>query len=192
MSLPRKHLVNAILLPLLLVGPLCHLHAAQPRPLFTPQQSSGRATPPDSGNPAPKPTPAPDEKPGLGDQVIQDVLEPLRTGMVTQNIQMVLSIFDKKELNSYADLQGQLRALFHQTSEVRFRYQLLQATSDGDRGSATAELEMDALPYEVTTIPARRSVQMRFQLKLEPKGWKVTGFSPPDFFAVGFNPAETQ
>ena len=192
MSLMRKHLVQLLPLSLLLVSALCNvLHATPLLPSnFAQQQSSSQSAPAETGDQAQ--AAAPSEKLSLGDQVIQDVLEPLRAGMVTQNIQMVLSIFDKKELNGYSDLQGQLRAFFHQASEVRFRYQLLQATSDADRGSATAEMEMDALPYEVTTTPVRRSVQMRFQLKLEPKGWKVTGFSPSDFFAVGFNPAETQ
>jgi len=192
MSLMRKHLVQLLPLSLLLGSVLCNaLHATPLFPSnFAQQQSSSQSAPAETGDQAQ--AAAPSEKLSLGDQVIQDVLEPLRAGMVTQNIQMVLSIFDKKELNGYSDLQGQLRAFFHQASEVRFRYQLLQATSDADRGSATAEMEMDALPYEVTTTPVRRSVQMRFQLKLEPKGWKVTGFSPSDFFAVGFNPAETQ
>lgn len=123
----------------------------------------------------------------LSDQVSKDVLEPLRIGIEAQNRQKVLSVFDQKELNSYAELQGQLNAFFQQFSEVRFRYQLLQVEADKDHGSATAEVEMDALPYQEMQVPVRRSVQMRFQLKLEPKGWKVTGFSPAGFFGVEFD-----
>jgi hypothetical protein len=122
----------------------------------------------------------------LSDRVIRDVLEPLRRGVETQNIQMILSIFDKKELNSYADLQGQLSAFFHQYDEVRFRYQIMQVTADAGHGSATADVQMDALPYEPTSVPARRSAQMRLQLKLVGKTWKVGGFSPSDFFSLGF------
>ena len=129
------------------------------------------------------------EGPTLGEQVSKDVLEPLRIGIEAQNIQKVLSVFDQKELNSYADLQGQLNAFFHLYAETRFRYQLLQVEADKDRGSATAEVEMDALPYQEMQVPVRRSVQMRFQLKLEPKGWKVTGFSPAGFFGAEFGQA---
>lgn len=129
-----------------------------------------------------------DQGPGLSlsDQVIRDVLQPLQTGMQTQNIQMVLSIFDKKELTGWADLQGQLRAFFHQYDEVNFRYQILQVTAEKDHGTATADLEMDALPYNFGQVPSRRSVQMRFQIKLGGKGWKVSGFTPADFFSLGF------
>jgi hypothetical protein len=141
-------------------------------------------------------SPAPDaqgsnnaEGPTLGEQVSKDVLEPLRIGIEAQNMQKALSVFDQKELNSYAELQGQLNAFFHLYAETRFRYQLLQVEADKDRGSATAEVEMDALPYQEMQVPVRRSVQMRLQLKLGPKGWKVTGFSPSGFFGPEFDQA---
>lgn len=123
----------------------------------------------------------------LSDQVIQDILEPLRTGMVTQNVQLVLSIFDRKELDSYVDLKGQLQAFFQTFDEVRFRYQIMQATAEQGAGSMTAMVEMDALPYGGSQVPTRRSVQMRFQIKLEGEKWKVTSFRPSDFFGLGYN-----
>jgi hypothetical protein len=85
-------------------------------------------------------------------------------------------------------LQQQLNAFYLLYNEVRFRYQLLQVEADKDHGSATAEVTMDALPYQEMQVPVRRNVQMRFQLKLEPKGWKVTGFSPADFFSPEYGP----
>ncbi len=124
----------------------------------------------------------------VSDEVIRQVLEPLRLGMQTQNLQLVLSVFDKKELDSYSNLQGQLRAFFQQFSEVNLRYQLLQVTAENGRGSATVEMQMDALPYEPTQVAERRSVQMRLQLKLGPKAWKIAGFTPSDFFNVEYSP----
>jgi hypothetical protein len=128
-----------------------------------------------------------DQGPNLNDQVAHDVLQPLSVGMQSQNLQLILSVFDKKELASYSDLQGELRAFFQQFSQINFRYQVLQTTADGDHGSATADLSMDAVPYELSQISSRRNVQMRFQLKREAKGWKITGFTPADFFAVDYN-----
>src|SRR5579863_1041526 len=80
--------------------------------------------------------PAPDQGPSVNDQVIQQVLEPLRSGMQAQNIDLVLSVFDTKELSSYSDLQANLRALFQQVAQVDLRYQLLQVTSGQGRASA--------------------------------------------------------
>ncbi len=122
----------------------------------------------------------------MSEQVIQDVLEPLRTGVSVQNINQVMAVFDKG-IPGYASLQQQFSAFFRLYSEVNFHYQILQVRADKDHGSATAEIEMDAMPYEVSQIPARRSVQMRFKLKLTPKGWKVAEFTPADFFSPGFS-----
>lgn len=131
-------------------------------------------------------TPPAHPAPSIGDEVIQQVLEPLRTGLTTQNIQQILSVFDKQELDSYSDLEGQLGAFFQQFEKVNFRYQLLQVTADDNRGSATVDMDMDALPYGVTQVATRRSVQMRLRLKLGPKGWKIAGFTPGDFFNVEY------
>jgi hypothetical protein len=47
---------------------------------------------------------------------------------------------------------------------------------------------MDALPYGTTAVPVRRSVQMRLQLRHGTKGWKISAFSPKNFFAVDYTP----
>jgi hypothetical protein len=148
------------------------------------QQSGQPPTTPDSS----PPDTGSDGKPSLSDQVIQDVLEPLRTGVAVQNVNQVMSLFDK-EFPGYSSLQQQFRSFFGLYSEVNFHYQILQVTADKDHGSATADIEMDALPYEPTGIPERRTAQMRFQLKLTPKGWKINGLTPADFFGPGFNRA---
>jgi len=132
-------------------------------------------------------TSAPAQAAGVSDQLIQQVLEPLRTGMQSQNIDRVLSVFDRTEMHSASDLEANLRALFQQTSEVDLRYQLLQVTANKDRASATVEMQMDALPYEATQFAMRRNTQMRLQLKLGPKGWKITALAPADFFNVEYS-----
>lgn len=132
--------------------------------------------------------PAPEQGPSVSDQIIQQVLEPLRTGMQAQNVDLALSVFDKRELNSYSELEANLRALSQQVAQIDLRYQLLQVTAGKDRASATVEMQMDALPYEATQFAVRRSAQMRLQLKLGPKGWKIASFSPADFFNVEYSP----
>jgi len=181
----RKRNVYFASLVVLLLSTMCNiLHATTPPSAAVPQQqqtTSGKTSSADDHDDS-----APAEKLSLSDELIQQVLEPLRTGIETQNAQLVLSIFDKRELSGYSDLQGQLRAFFRQYAEVRFRYQILQATADADHAFATAEIDMDAAPYNVTTISARRSVQMRFELKRESKGWKITRFNPSDFFSLDY------
>ena len=136
------------------------------------------------------PAPAPDqaqpsgeEKLDLNDEVIRDVFGPLQRAIEGHNLDQVLAIFDQQGTPDYAQVRDQLRAFFDQYDAIRFRYQLLQVTSDKNHGSAVAEIEMDATPADPSLVTLRRDIQMRFHLDLGRKGWKLVGFSPADFFA---------
>ncbi len=131
----------------------------------------------------PAPEPPSEEKVDLSDQVTRDVFEPLQRGMVGHNLYQVLALFDEQQMSDYAQVRDQLYAFFAQYDALRFRYQLLQVTSDKNGGSAVAEIEMEATPADPSQITVRREVQMRFRLVHGPKAWKVVGFSPSDFFA---------
>jgi|GEM_PF-996716 hypothetical protein len=138
----------------------------------------------------PPPAPAPDqaqtpgeEKLDLSDQVIRDVFGPLQRGMEGHNLYQVLAIFDQQETPDYAQLRDQVRAFFDQYDAIRFRYQLLQVTSDKNHASAVAEIEMEATPADSSQVTLRRNTQMRFHLTLGRKGWRLAGFAPADFFA---------
>jgi hypothetical protein len=119
----------------------------------------------------------------LTEQVIRDVLEPLQRGIEEHNPAQVLAVFDSQETPDHARLRDQIRAFFSQYETVRFRYKVLQVTSEKDRGSAIAEVDMAATPMDETKMGVQRSSQMSFQLKLGAKGWKIVGFKPSDFFA---------
>jgi hypothetical protein len=127
------------------------------------------------------------EQPGqqpltLTEQVIRDVLEPLQRGIEEHSVAQVLAVFDPQETPDYAQLRDQMRAFFSQNESVRFRYKVLQVASEKDHAFAIAEIDMVATSIDETKLAVQRSTQMRFQLMLGPKGWKLTGFKPSDFF----------
>jgi hypothetical protein len=124
-----------------------------------------------------------EEKLDLDDQVIRDVLEPLQRGMEGHDFYQVLSVFDQQGMTDYAQLRDRMRAFFAQYEAIRFRYQLLQVTSDKNRGSAVAEIEMEATPGDPSQMTLRRDTQMRLRMNLVNKGWRVVAFAPADFFA---------
>jgi hypothetical protein len=170
---------------------MCNVFHVAPLLAISPQQDASQRSTATSKT-AVQPANADSDKLSLSDQIIQDVLEPLRAGVETQNIRQMLAVFDKREVSDYGDLEQQLHAFFRQYNEVRFRYQLLQAASqqdaaDGDHATVSAEFDMDAMPYDVSSVPSRRSAQMHLSLKREAKGWKVTAFSPADFFNVDYS-----
>ena len=135
--------------------------------------------------------PAPEQEPPeasspqpltVTEQVIQDVLEPLQRGIEEHSPAQVLAVFDQQKTPDYARLRDQMRAFFSQNDAVRFRYKVLQVTSEKDHGSAIAEVDMAATPADETKMAVQRSTQMSFQLKLGDKRWKLVGFKPSDFF----------
>jgi hypothetical protein len=85
-------------------------------------------------------------------------------------------------MKDYAQFHDEMTAFFRLHDSVKMRYQLLQVAADKDEGFAIADIEMDADPSDTLPTIQRRSTQMRFQMKRGPKGWKVTGLKPADFF----------
>ena len=118
----------------------------------------------------------------LSDEVVRDVLTDLQRGIETHNLDRILEIFDQENMKDYSQFRDQMVAFLRRYDSVRFRYQLLQVTSDKEGGFAIADLDMDADPSDILPTPQRRSTQMRFQLKRSPRGWKVVALKPADFF----------
>ena len=132
--------------------------------------------------PADQPGPPATQAFDLSDEVVRDVLTNLQRGIETHDIDRVLEIFDPQNMKDYAQFHDQMVAFFHRYDSVKFRYQLLQVTSDKEGSFAIADIDMDADPSDILPTPQRRSTQMRFQMKRAPKGWKVVALRPADFF----------
>ena len=131
---------------------------------------------------ADQPAPPATQTIDLSDEVVRDILTNLQRGIDTHELERVLDIFDRQNMKDFAQFQDQMVAFFRRYDSIRFRYQLLQVTSDKEGGFAIADLDMDADPSDILPTPQRRSTQMRFQMKRSPKGWKVIALKPSDFF----------
>lgn len=118
----------------------------------------------------------------LSDEVVRDVLTNLQVGIETLDLDRVMGVFDQPNMKDYAEFHDQMVAFFRRYDSIKFRYQLLQVTSDKEAGFAIADIDMDAVPSDILPTPQRRSTQMRFQLKRTSKGWKVIALRPSDFF----------
>ena len=154
---------GALLLTLVLLAPPI---PAQEPPPPSKTDSSSAATLPDSD---------------LQDAIAHDVLEPLQSGIQTQNLKQVLTAFDS---DSVPKARDQFRALFNNYSLLQFRYKLTEASFEGGVVSAVCEVDLDATPLDPTSGPLRHSNLLRLQLKQTPKGWRISSFSPADFFAL--------
>jgi len=168
--LTLKRLCCFTLLLFLLAGSTAHQLVAQDR--------EGPVT--ESNEPAPS-----GQQPlTVTEQVIRDVLEPLQRGIEEHDPAKVLDVFNHEQTPDYARFRDHVRAFFSEYETIRFRYRVLQVTSEKDTAFAIAEVDMAAKPMDETRLEVRRSTQMRFELKLGSKGWKLVGFKPGDFFML--------
>jgi hypothetical protein len=120
----------------------------------------------------------------LSDEVIKDVLSDFQRGFETHNLYKVLSVFDAAAMPDFAQFRDQMSAYFRLHESFNLRYQLQQVTVDKDLGTATVDIEMDDDPLDTLPTPKRRSTQMRFQIKRTPKGWRIIGLGPMEFFGA--------
>ena len=120
----------------------------------------------------------------LSDELIKDVLSDFQQGFETHNLNKVLSVFDADAMPDFSQFRDRMVAYFRLHESFKLRYQLLQVNADKDIGTATADIEMDEDPLDTLPTPKRRSTQMRFQIKRSPKGWRIIGLRPMDFFGV--------
>jgi hypothetical protein len=120
----------------------------------------------------------------LSDEVIKDVLSDFQRGFETHNLDKVLSVFDADAMPDFSQFRDQMIAYFRLHESFKLRYQLLQVNADKDIGTATADMELEEDPLDTLPTPKRRSAQVRFQIKRTPKGWRIIGLRPMDFFGV--------
>jgi hypothetical protein len=119
----------------------------------------------------------------LNEAIARDVLEPMRAGIESQNLKQVLSLFDPDSFPNFAQFRDQLRSFLDSYSAVRFRYKIMQASATEDgRASVTCEADIDTAPLDSGQVPLRRNAQIQLQLKHMPKGWRIAGLTPNDFF----------
>lgn len=175
-ELSAKVLVAALTVFCLAAFTALPLLAASPLTQEKPSEAAARS---ESGD---QPAPSNPQPIDLSDEVVRDVLTNLQRGVETHNLDRVLEVFDSQNMKEFAQFRDQMVAFFRRYDSVKFRYQLLQVTSDKDQGFAIADVDMDADPSDILPTPQRRSTQMRFQMKRGPNGWKVTGLRPADFF----------
>ena len=123
------------------------------------------------------------QPPDFTQEVVEQVLSRLQRGAESHNPDQVLSAFDPERTTNYAQLRDQILAFFARYRSIQLRYQVLQVATEKGRGSAVADIDMDAIPFSDDSVALRRSLQLRMQLAPVRKVWKLVSFEPQDLFS---------
>ncbi len=116
------------------------------------------------------------------DAVADDLLSQIATSMAARNARGMLAAFDP-QMDGYSVFADHLSVWFHDNTSFKAYYKLRQTAVDGDRGIAVADFEYEVAPREEDQPPVRRHAQLRFTFARGAKGWKITDFTPRNFFS---------
>jgi len=115
--------------------------------------------------------------------VANDVLGTLRDGLEGHSQRLMLSAFDGDKMDGYLSFEDAIEAMMNRYDGFRVHYRILQSEASGSKGIVNVQFDMEEIPRDTGTNPKRRSAQIRFELERGQKGWRITDFSPRDFFS---------
>jgi hypothetical protein len=138
------------------------------------QDSAGKAAPP-----VPRSEPAALE---FSDQDAERILQLLKQGAESHNLQQILSAFDPERTDGYLTLEGQADEFVRKYDPVRFYFRILQTSTNDRKGIAMVEIQMQAEPRDSNGVAVRRDQQFRFEFASVNKAWKITALAPARLF----------
>jgi hypothetical protein len=124
----------------------------------------------------------PDPKLIFNDQAATKLLFQLSQGLEDTNQKQVLAVFDFAGMVDGAMFQQQLISFISHAESIRIHLNLVKAASDGGKGSAEADIEMEIEPRD-GTLPVRKQARVSFTAQSSTGGWKLIDVQPRRFFS---------
>jgi hypothetical protein len=115
--------------------------------------------------------------------VANSVLNDLRDGLEGHTQRLMLSAFDADKMDGYLEFEDQIEAFFNKYSTFSVYFRIAQTATDGPKGIALVDIQLEEIPRGSALPPIRKNGQMRFELERGKKGWKIVDFSPRNFFS---------
>jgi hypothetical protein len=130
--------------------------------------------------------PAPPAKESaFSDRVASQLLDQLTAGLVAHNQSKMLGAFDLSKMQDGPLFRQQVTNFFRQTGNIRFHFNIIEISMDGNKGIAEVAAEMDVeVLREAITPPLRKQATLRFVAENGPAGWKFTDVQPRVFFST--------
>lgn len=119
----------------------------------------------------------------FSDAVAEDVLHVLADGLQGHNEGRMLSVFDGSAMDGYLNFSDQVSAMFQQYDSFRVHYNIDQIMTDGTKGAALVDFEMEEATASGSVQPVYKHEQVRFEMQRGKKGWKIVDVKPRAFFS---------
>ncbi|MEO5937255.1 MAG: hypothetical protein ABIP81_08575 [Terriglobales bacterium] len=118
----------------------------------------------------------------FNERIANDVLGQIRDGLIGHSRRLMLSAFDSDKMDGYLSFEDQIDAYFERYQEFNVRFRISNVTVEGTKGVVLVDTEMEQTPRG-GAMPQRKRAQLRFELELGRKGWRVVDFRDRGFFS---------
>lgn len=118
----------------------------------------------------------------FNERIANDVLGQIRDGLIGHSRRLMLSAFDSDKMDGYLSFEDQIDAYFERYQEFNVRFRISNVAIEGTRGVVLVDTEMEQTPRG-GAMPQRKRTQLRFELELGRKGWRVVDFRDRGFFS---------
>ena len=118
----------------------------------------------------------------FNERIANDVLGQIRDGLIGHSRRLMLSAFDSDKMDGYLSFEDQIDAYFERYQEFNVRFRISNVTVEGTKGVVLVDTEMEQTPRG-SGVPQRKRAQLRFELELGRKGWRVVDFRDRGFFS---------
>lgn len=116
-------------------------------------------------------------------EIAFNLLNDIRYGLESHDSRLMMAAFDRDKFSGYLTFSDQLDVLFQIYDRFRVRFKILDISTAGSKASALVDFQLEEIPRDPSDMPQRKEEQIRFEFQDGPRGWKITEFSPRDFFS---------
>jgi hypothetical protein len=119
----------------------------------------------------------------FSDAVAQSLMEKLADGLEGYSDRFMLSAFDDNKMEGLVNFQQHVVGLFRRCDSFRVHFRIMQTSTEGSKGIAVVDFEMEETPRSADERPVRKRDQLRFEMERGDKGWKIVDVQPRSFFS---------
>ena len=116
------------------------------------------------------------------ERIANDVIGRVRDGLEGHSRRLMLSAFDDDKMDGYLSFEDQIDSFFNRYDGFRVHFRIVNVAIEGQRGVVLVDAEMEESPSG-GGAPLRKRAQLRFELELGRKGWRIVDVRDRNFFS---------
>ena len=111
------------------------------------------------------------------------LLNQMKQGLIVRQAKTFLASFDLAQMSDGQLFRQQVQSFISHTDSIRIHFNVTNAAMDGDKGAASADVEMEA-DTGSGTVPLYKQATLNFTALRESSGWKFVDVQPRTFFSL--------